>query len=123
MLHLLGGAIPHQLRSGQDLVGPGLFFFFFFLGDEFSSPGNKREKAANSNKGIFENFKKKFTIPREKKELKVTTFRQCASLDGQDRHVFLLHVVSKGYPPPVALWTGLGSSRTRVFLTRVNQPP
>jgi hypothetical protein len=63
MLHLLGGAIPHQLRSGQDLVGPGFFFFFFFLGDEFSSPGNKRGKAANSNKGIFENLKKKFTIP------------------------------------------------------------
>jgi len=54
----------NQLCSGQDLVGPG-----FFCCDEFSSPRNKKNKAADSNKGIFEKFLKFWHTSRKKKNL------------------------------------------------------
>jgi hypothetical protein len=39
---------------------------FFFCG-EFSPPGDNKKRAGEFNKGIFENFYKKFAISREQK--------------------------------------------------------
>jgi hypothetical protein len=33
-----------------------------FFGGEFSPPGDQKKRAGESNKGIFENFKRKFAI-------------------------------------------------------------
>jgi hypothetical protein len=54
-------AIPHQLPSGQDLVGPG-----FFCCDEFSSPPDNKNSLPTPTKGFLRIFLK-FAIPPEKK--------------------------------------------------------
>jgi len=46
-------AIPHQLPSGQDLVGPG-----FFVVTNFRHLATPEKKARHSHQGIFENFLK-----------------------------------------------------------------
>jgi hypothetical protein len=57
---------------------------FLFCG-EFSPPGDqKKKKTGESNRGILENFLKKFAISREKKELEVARFRQCVPLGRQN---------------------------------------
>jgi len=56
-----------------------------FFGGEFSPPGDQKKRAGESNKGIFENFKRKFAISwGKKKKLKVARFRQCVPLSRQN---------------------------------------
>jgi hypothetical protein len=68
-----------EITSGRVTFSPWSRVFFF---GEFSPPGDKNKRGAGeSNKGISENFLKKYL--EEEKELEVARFRQCVPLGRQ----------------------------------------
>jgi hypothetical protein len=61
---------------------PQCFFFFFF--GEFPQPGDKKKRAGESNKGIFEILKKNNSPYLDKTNLEVARFRQCVDVVRQN---------------------------------------